>query len=122
MSNSSSINISDLGTPIANWPNGGCEIDNFFKAQNLIFDIMLCGDFAGAASVFAETCSGTCYTDYVVGDGSNYANAYFDVASVRVFSYFTGSDENAALPLSRGVSWTFAAVTVVAGLLIGIVV
>ncbi|THU89496.1 glycoside hydrolase family 16 protein [Dendrothele bispora CBS 962.96] len=128
-SNSSSINISDLGTPVANWPNGGCEIDSFFKAQNLIFDITLCGDFAGAASVFAETCSGTCYTDYVVGDGSNYANAYFDVASVRVFSTSgtntlvqAGSDENAALPLSRGVSWTFTAVTAVVGLLIGTVV
>lgn len=27
-----------------------------------------------------------CYNDYVVGNGSNYNNAYFEVASVRVFS------------------------------------
>ena len=27
-----------------------------------------------------------CYTNYVVGSGSNYNTAYFEVASVRVFS------------------------------------
>ncbi|KAJ7109083.1 glycoside hydrolase family 16 protein [Mycena crocata] len=84
--NASSFSVSDLGTPVANWPTAGCAIDTFFKAQNLIFDITLCGDAAGAASVFAQTCSGSCYTDYVVGDGSVYNNAYFDVASVRIYS------------------------------------
>ena len=43
-------------------------------------------DFAGAANIFAETCPGTCYNDYVVGNGSNYATAYFEIASVNVFS------------------------------------
>ncbi|KAK7464802.1 hypothetical protein VKT23_006008 [Stygiomarasmius scandens] len=117
-SNSSSLDTSTLGTPVGNWPNGGCDIDSFFEAQNLIFDITLCGDFAGAASVFAETCSGTCYTDYVMGDGSNYANAYFDVASVRVFSTSgtnTLVDGNAAPAV--GIS-TWAAV---GGVLAGIV-
>lgn len=65
-------------------------MSTFFSAQNLIFDITLCGDFAGASSVFAETCTGTCYNDYVVGDGSAYDNAYFEVQSVRVFG--TSSD------------------------------
>ncbi|KAJ7062356.1 glycoside hydrolase family 16 protein [Mycena amicta] len=85
-SNASSFSTSDLGTPVANWPTGGCAIDTFFKAQNLIFDITLCGDAAGDSTVFAQTCSGNCYTDYVVGNGSVYNNAYFDVASVRVYS------------------------------------
>ncbi|KAK0459967.1 glycoside hydrolase family 16 protein [Desarmillaria tabescens] len=85
-SNSSTLNTDDLGTPVANWPNGGCNIDEFFSAQSLIFDITLCGDFAGSASVFNETCSGTCYTDYVIGNASYYDTAYFDVASVRVYS------------------------------------
>ncbi|KAJ7676058.1 glycoside hydrolase family 16 protein [Mycena polygramma] len=84
--NASSFTTSDLGTPVANWPTGGCAIDTFFKPQNLIFDITLCGDAAGAPAVFAQTCSGTCYDDYVVGNGSVYADAYFDVASVRVYS------------------------------------
>ncbi|KAF7299455.1 GH16 domain-containing protein [Mycena indigotica] len=85
-SNASSFSTSDLGTPVANWPTGGCAVDTFFKSQNLIFDITLCGDAAGAPAVFAQTCPGTCYTDYVVGNGSVYNNAYFDVASVRVYS------------------------------------
>lgn len=65
-------------------------MSTYFSAQSLIFDITLCGDFAGATSVFSETCTGTCYNDYVVGDGSNYDNAYFEVQSVRVFG--TSSD------------------------------
>ncbi|KAK0487139.1 glycoside hydrolase family 16 protein [Armillaria novae-zelandiae] len=90
-SNSSTIDTDALGTPVANWPNGGCNINEFFSAQSLIFDITLCGDFAGSASVFNETCSGTCYTDYVIGSASYYDTAYFDVASVRVYSV-NGSD------------------------------
>ncbi|KAH8829483.1 glycoside hydrolase family 16 protein [Flagelloscypha sp. PMI_526] len=82
--------ISSFGTPVANWPNGGCSIDKFFASQYLIFDISLCGGdnpttLPGRPNVFAETCSGNCYTDYVVGSGSNYSTAYFDVASVRVY-------------------------------------
>lgn len=43
-------------------------------------------DWAGASTTFAATCTGTCYTDYVVGDGSVYDTAYFDVASVKIYS------------------------------------
>lgn len=85
-SNSSTIDTSTLGMPVGNWPSTGCASNKFFDPQNLIFDITLCGDFAGATSVFSQTCSGVCYNDYVVGNGSLYNNAYFEVASVRVFS------------------------------------
>ena len=43
-------------------------------------------DFAGATNVFSETCSGTCYTDYVIKDPSLYDTAYFEVDYVKVFS------------------------------------
>lgn len=43
-------------------------------------------DFAGNTNIFSQTCTGVCYDDYVVGNGTNYDNAYFEVASVRVFS------------------------------------
>jgi len=100
-SNSSSISTDVLGTPVGNWPNGGCNINKFFTPQSLVFDITLCGDFAGAPSVFNQTCTGVCYDDYVVGNGSNYANAYFDVASVRVFSQ---SGTNTTVAPSSGVA------------------
>lgn len=78
-SNSSTVDTSNFGTPVANWPTGGCNIDEFFAAQYLIFDITLCGEYgefncgpdrarssqdlcrscvAGVASVFNETCTG----------------------------------------------------------------
>ncbi|KAG5644552.1 hypothetical protein DXG03_008207 [Asterophora parasitica] len=80
-SNTNSVNTSALGTPTGNWPSTNCLIDTYFSPQNLIFDITLCGDFAAAPSIFPKTCSGVCYTDYVIGNGSNYATAYFEVAS-----------------------------------------
>ncbi|KAG5721471.1 putative glycosidase C21B10.07 [Termitomyces sp. T112] len=80
------IDTSTFGTPSGNWPSTGCNVDQFFEPQNLIFDITLCGDFAGNPQIFAQTCNGTCYNDYVLGDGSNYATAFFEIASVRVFS------------------------------------
>ncbi|KAG5644551.1 hypothetical protein DXG03_008206 [Asterophora parasitica] len=80
------LDTATLGTPTGNWPSTNCAIDKFFEPQNLIFDITLCGDFAAAPSIFPQTCSGVCYTDYVMGNGSNYATAYFEVKSVRVYS------------------------------------
>ena len=76
----------------------------------------MCGTWAGANATFAQTCSGNCYTGthlrtvlastlslrapngwplgqagYVVGTGSVYATAYFEIASVRVYSTSSGS-------------------------------
>jgi len=110
-SNASSFSTADLGTPVANWPTAGCAIDTYFKAQHLIFDITLCGDAAGAQSVFAQTCSGICYQDYVVGNGSVYDNAYFDVASVRVYSV-AGSNtvvQGSSAPIFRASPWMLGA-------------
>ncbi|KAJ7574527.1 hypothetical protein C8J56DRAFT_751222, partial [Mycena floridula] len=41
--------------------------------------------FAGSTSVSSETCTGTCYNDCVIGAGSNYGNAYFEIASVTAY-------------------------------------
>ncbi|KAF8654615.1 hypothetical protein AX16_003527 [Volvariella volvacea WC 439] len=84
--NGSILDTSALGKATANWPSGGCNIDQFFSAQHLIFDITLCGDFAKPPSIFLQTCTGVCYNDYVVGNGSVYSTAYFDIGSVRVFN------------------------------------
>lgn len=51
-------------------------------------------DFAGNPSIFSQTCTGTCYPDYVVGNGSNYATAYFEIASVRVYSSNTTNNSS----------------------------
>ncbi|KAI0062967.1 glycoside hydrolase family 16 protein [Artomyces pyxidatus] len=81
-----SVSTSSLGTPTVNYPATGCAIDKYFQPQNLIFDITLCGDLAGNNATFAQTCTGVCYNDYVIGPPSGYNNAYFEVSSVRVFT------------------------------------
>lgn len=84
--NASTVDTSKLGTPVANWASEGCDITEFFDPQQLIFDITLCGDYAGNTAVFQETCTGVCYDDFVVGpDPSIYDNAYFEVKSVRAY-------------------------------------
>jgi len=95
--NSSSLDITTLGTPTANWPSTGCNINNYFAPQHLIFDITLCGDFAGATSVFAETCSGTCYNTWVLGTPSNYDTAYFEIQHLRIFGSSTTVIHSSAL-------------------------
>ena len=42
-------------------------------------------DYAGASSVFYQTCTGVCYDDWVLGDPSHYDTAYFEVSYVRVY-------------------------------------
>lgn len=85
--NETRIDTSSFGMPMGNWPSGGCNINQFFAPQTLVFDITLCGDFAGSPQFFPQTCPGNCYLDYVINNGtSQYANAYFDVGYVRVFS------------------------------------
>ncbi|EJC98440.1 uncharacterized protein FOMMEDRAFT_96314 [Fomitiporia mediterranea MF3/22] len=83
--NVTTFDTATFGTPVANWPNSGCNIEEFFKPQNLVFDITLCGDLAGFPSIFAETCPGDCYDDWVAGHPSNFDNAYFEVKSVKVY-------------------------------------
>lgn len=39
----SSIDITDFGTPSAAYPSSGCEINEFFTSQQLVIDITLCG-------------------------------------------------------------------------------
>ncbi|TFK39087.1 glycoside hydrolase family 16 protein [Crucibulum laeve] len=110
-SNASTIDTSTLGIPVGNWPATGCNMDSFFNPQNIIFDITLCGDFAGAVNIFSQTCPGVCYNDHVLGNGSNFATAYFEVASMRVFSK-TGTNtvvkgSNAASsPLPPSLRWS----------------
>ncbi|KAF9221534.1 hypothetical protein BS17DRAFT_711086 [Gyrodon lividus] len=81
--NESIIDTATFGTPVGNWPSTGCNVQEYFQPQQLIFDITLCG--AGNAAIFNQTCSGVCYNDYVIGAPSNYNNAYFEIGYVRVF-------------------------------------
>jgi len=77
-------NPSGWGTPTAFWPQSTCNTAEFFSPQTLIFDITICGNFAGAADVFNPSCPGLC-TD-LVQDPTNYNTAYFEISYVHVFT------------------------------------
>lgn len=88
----SSMDVSTFGIPTASFPtNTSCNITQFYKPQQLIFDITLCGDWAGVPGIYDSQCYNAgpnhdCYLDCVVGDGSNYDDAYFEVRYVRTYS------------------------------------
>ncbi|GAA5907807.1 hypothetical protein JCM6882_004563 [Rhodosporidiobolus microsporus] len=87
-------NVSATPDP-SSWPEpsmsvaaSSCEIPNYFAPQHLVFTITLCGDWAGNAAVLNQTgcplTRETCYVNYVLSS-SNYDQAYFEIASVRVY-------------------------------------
>ncbi|WRT65338.1 uncharacterized protein IL334_002281 [Kwoniella shivajii] len=103
-----SIDTSNLGTPSAFYSSTGCDISKFFGSQSLVFDITLCGDWAGQSSILSSTgCSAltgtnTCYTTYVL-DSSNYDTAYFEINSLKVYSNGTSSSSSSSNTTSAAV-------------------
>ncbi|KAG8982997.1 hypothetical protein FRB94_008174 [Tulasnella sp. JGI-2019a] len=76
------IKIADLGEPYANFSNASCDMNTFFGPEAIIINLTLCGDWAG--NVYPSTCPKTC-VDHVNQDPADFANAYWDIASVRVY-------------------------------------
>ncbi|KZP13488.1 glycoside hydrolase family 16 protein [Athelia psychrophila] len=70
------------GLPAAQLSPEGCDIFGSFMNQSIIFDITLCGVWAGNA--YPSSCPGTCATQ--VMDPANFVNASWDVNYVRVYS------------------------------------
>ncbi|TFY70103.1 hypothetical protein EVJ58_g41 [Rhodofomes roseus] len=107
-SGASTVNTDNWGTPAAYFPNTSCDLSSVFSSNNIIFDITLCGDWAGQSSVYSSAgCSGTCVgevilpsscklllmpaADYVNANPGGFSNAYWDVASVHVYTTETSS-------------------------------
>ncbi|KAJ6450391.1 glycoside hydrolase family 16 protein [Mycena sanguinolenta] len=82
----STMNLTDWGMPSAAYPASGCNITEFFPPQQLVIDITLCGLWAGLPSVYSPSCPGTCFSNNVAGNGSNYADAYFEIPSIRTYT------------------------------------
>lgn len=87
------IDPSSWGTPSAAYPSdSSCNISNFFTPQQLVLDITLCGDWAGAAAIYEQTCgvngqvnATSCYLENVINSG-NYSSAYFEISYVKAFT------------------------------------
>ncbi|KAI0792005.1 glycoside hydrolase family 16 protein [Abortiporus biennis] len=75
-------NPNSWGTPFGAFTNGNCDIADAFKNQKIVFDITLCGDWAGPA--YADSgCPGTC-SQHVM-DPSNFKVAKFKVEYLKIF-------------------------------------
>ncbi|KAF9220750.1 glycoside hydrolase family 16 protein [Gyrodon lividus] len=102
----SSIDISQWGTPHASYLSATCNISQFFTPQNLVLDITLCGDWAGVPSIYDSTCAnsgptGLCYNDCVVGPGSpRYDDAYFDITYIRTYTNASVTPSSTTTPAS----------------------
>jgi len=88
-----SIDVSSFGTPSANYTGGTCSINEYFEPQQIVLDITLCGNWAGVASIYDETCpvpgganATSCYITNVINNGSSaLSDAYFEIAYVKTF-------------------------------------
>ncbi|KAF7948025.1 hypothetical protein EAE96_009093 [Botrytis aclada] len=75
------------GLPLVAFNGGsGCNIDSFFANQQIVFDTMFCGDWAG--SVWSSgNCAGLANTcnAYVGANPAVFAPAYWSINSVKVY-------------------------------------
>ncbi|KAF7325169.1 GH16 domain-containing protein [Mycena kentingensis (nom. inval.)] len=95
------MTLTDWGTPSAAFPAAGCNISEEFAAQYLVFTITLCGLWAGIPEVYGEDCNGTCFSDQIAGNGSNYANAFFEIPFVRTWTPNPAIAANAAAAIAN---------------------
>ncbi|CAK7245371.1 MAG: hypothetical protein STHCBS139747_006951 [Sporothrix thermara] len=108
LAGNASPDTSSLGTPMAMFT--GCDIDQHFAAQQLIFDTTFCGDWAGAVWAQDSTCAplaSTCNA-YVQQNAAAFVDAYWLINSVKVFQASGGSSQRrspyrAAEPKKEGI-------------------
>ncbi|KIM77143.1 glycoside hydrolase family 16 protein [Piloderma croceum F 1598] len=79
------VNTDKWGTPDAYFPDTSCNFGTHFGSLNMIFDITLCGDFAGNPAVYEKSgCPSTC-VDFVNKNPSAFSEAYWELASLSIY-------------------------------------
>jgi len=77
------VDLFTWGLPDAGFTWNDCDFDSHFNAQNLLFDLTFCGDWAG--NVYPGSgCPSNC-TDFVNNNPEQFVNAYWDIKSLRVY-------------------------------------
>ncbi|KAH9985818.1 glycoside hydrolase family 16 protein [Russula compacta] len=75
------------GAPAANFPMypNYCDYSSHFNAHIIVFDLTLCGDWAGAVWPTSGCGTATC-VDYVNNNPSAFSEAYWEINSLRVYT------------------------------------
>ena len=85
----SAPNPSGWGSPTANFQGGsGCDIDDHFQNNQIVFDTTFCGDWAGNVWPQDSTCSAlapTC-TQYVQNNPNAFSESYWAINSLKVYT------------------------------------
>lgn len=83
----SSPDPSTWGEPTADFPNTNCNINNHFRNASIIMNIALCGDWAGADSIYKDeaNCPSTCQ-NFVANNATAFEEAYWEIRGFRVYS------------------------------------
>ncbi|KAL8958387.1 MAG: hypothetical protein Q9183_005848, partial [Haloplaca sp. 2 TL-2023] len=90
---------SGWGTPTGNFPSGsGCNVDEFFKDQQLVFDTTFCGVWAGETWSSNSRCSSLAPTceEYVRDTPEAFEDAYWTINSMKVYTNGDGSESLAS--------------------------
>jgi hypothetical protein len=80
-------NPSNWGSPTSIF-SSPCQIGNYFRNQQIVFDVTFCGDWAGGVWNQDATCSakaGSC-ADYVRNNPQAYKNSFWSINSLRVYN------------------------------------
>ena len=93
------------GTPYAFFGSSSCNIDTKFKNQQIVFDTTFCGQWAGEVWSTDSTCSAKAATcqEYVQNNPQAFADAYWTVNSLKVYTSDGSVGGNATRSATAGV-------------------
>ncbi|KAF9004230.1 hypothetical protein BDQ17DRAFT_1424676 [Cyathus striatus] len=105
----STMGMTSWGLPSSAYAASSCNITEMFEPQQLVLLTTLCGIWAGVPNIYANTChtpTGNCFLDNIVGPGSNYDDAYWEVRCIQTYTVANGtapspsSSSSGSLPAS----------------------
>ena len=104
--NSGAPNPDNWGLPMVQF-TGGCDIDEHFKNQQIVFDISFCGQWAGQVWGEDSVCSSKAATcqDFVQNSPSAFSDTYWSINSLKVYQ------ENGGAPVTSSASASSASST-----------
>ncbi|KAF9523112.1 glycoside hydrolase family 16 protein [Crepidotus variabilis] len=80
------VDPSRYGTPYAYFPNTKCDFKQYFRENNIVINLTLCGDWAGESHVWrAAGCPAPSCKAFVESNPAAFKNAFFDFANIRIY-------------------------------------
>ncbi|KAL9582854.1 MAG: hypothetical protein Q9203_005318, partial [Teloschistes exilis] len=90
---------SGWGNPTGSFPSSSsCNVDTYFKNQQIVFDTTFCGVWAGDSWPSDAACSGLASTcqDYVQNNPAAFKDAYWTINSLKVYTNGDGSTSSSS--------------------------